>query len=204
MFVLNEMGKTMKEKEISTEESIEIINQMISLSREKLSQSGFHFILWGILVALASVFQYLINEYQIFELSSNGIWPIVPLIGVPTAFFYELRRNKKSVAQGKFDRLYNFVWLGFGITLILIITFSVASKTNPIPYILSITGLAVLISSIIYDFLPLKIGAVVFWLAALLTLFVSDNQQLLLNAAALVLGYIIPGILFSRKNVSAA
>ena len=194
----------MKEKDVSAEESFEIIQNMISLSREKLHQTGFHFILWGILVAITSILQFLIIQQDWTLFPSYWVWPGMSLIGGIIAFTYEHNRSKKGRSQSKFDRIYMFLWLGFGVTLITTIVISVANHLSPVPFILSITGLAVFVSGIIYRFPPLIIGAIVFWAAAIGSLFLSPLDQLLLNAGALICGYIIPGILVGKKYVSTS
>jgi hypothetical protein len=194
----------MKEKDLSAEESFEIIQSMISLSREKLHQTGFHFILWGILVAMASIVQFLMIKQDWTLFPSFWVWPGISVIGGIIAFLYEYNRSKTGRSQSKFDRIYMFLWLGFGVTLVTTIVISVANNLPPVPFILSITGLAVFVSGIIYRFTPLILGSVIFWGAAVGSLFLSPLDQLLLNAGALILGYIIPGILVGKKYVSAA
>lgn len=194
----------MKEKDISAEESFEIIQRMIALSRDKLSQTGFHFILWGILVAFASLLQYFMNTQNWFTFPSYWVWPVITLIGTPIAFIYEFRKGKSGRAKSKSDTIYVFLWLGFAVTLITTIIISVVSQVQPVPFVLSVTGLAVFVSGIIYRFTPLVLGALVFWIAAICCPLLNANDQLLLNSVALILGYIIPGILVGRKYVSKA
>jgi len=194
----------MKEKDVSAEESLEIIQSMIALSREKLQQTGFHFILWGILVSVASILQYLCVSQNWSLFPHYWVWPVITIMGSITTFLYEYRRAKSGYTKTKFGRIYGFLWLGFAVTLITTIVLSVANDLQPVPFILSITGLAVFVSGIIYNFIPLILGAFVFWGAAVGCLFFTPLDQLLLNAGALVVGYIIPGILLGKKNVSAA
>lgn len=194
----------MNDEKLSAEESLALIHRMINLSRMKLRETGFHFILWGILVACASIFQFIVNLNQVENSSSYLVWPVISVVGISISFTYEARTRRKKLVTGMFDRIYSHVWLGFGLTLILIITLSVVNQVPPVPFILSITGLAVFISAIIYKFRPLFIGSILFWITALLCLFLSTNEQYLANALALIFGYIVPGILLSRKDVSTS
>ncbi|OYT15819.1 MAG: hypothetical protein B7C24_11100 [Bacteroidetes bacterium 4572_77] len=133
-------------------------------------------------------------------MESNWVWVIMPLIGAPIAFIYEYRKGKKSKTKSKFDKIYSYLWLGFGITLILSIFMSISSNLNPIGNILLLVGLATFVSGAIYRFIPLIIGAIVFWIAAVICPQIDQQSQLLLNALAIFIGYIIPGVLLWRKS----
>lgn len=188
-----------KDKELSEEESLKIIEGMIGLAKEKINNSGFHFILWGILVILASISQYVMIEQGVVKNSFWG-WIISVGIGVPIAIVYEMRRKNKTTTRTKFDHIYGYLWMGFGITLFVVIYVSVLNRISPTGPILALVGLATFLSGIIQKFTPLIIGAVLFWAAACICPELDMKNQLLLNAVTIFIGYIIPGILLSRKS----
>lgn len=196
----------MTEKSISHEESLNIIQSMIDRAKNKISENGFHFILWGVLVIAASLTQYFLITQQGMGNQSNLVWIIMPVIGVPVALIYERRKSKLSSAETYNDKAYALVWLGFGITLFLAIFATVKGGINPIPVILCIVGLATFVSGALYRFKMLFMGGVVFWLAALAAIFVTGPEQLLINAGATFVGYIIPGIALwnnYKKNLAS-
>lgn len=188
------MGK----EELSHEESLTVIQNMIDMAKNKINETGFHFMLWGMLVILASLTQYLMITYDRVE-HSNWVWLIMSAIGVPIALIYEYKRKKVVQTTTKFDRIYGFLWLGFGITLAVTIFVSISFQVNPIAFILSLVGLATFVSGAIYRFKPLVAGAIIFWFAAILCTQFERLDQLLINAAAIFAGYIIPGILLWAK-----
>lgn len=189
----------MQDKKLTHEESLQVIQGMIELTKNKMNDTGFHFLLWGILVILASLAQYfMLNDGATSE--SNWVWVVMTAIGIPIGVIYEYRRRKQASAQGKFDKLYGSLWLGFGITLFASIFVSLSYGINPIASILSLVGLATFVSGAIYRFSPLIAGAVIFWLAAVYCPQLSYKNQLLLYALAIFLGYIVPGILLWQKS----
>ena len=82
----------MNDKKISAEESIEIIQGMIALARNKFDNSGFHFILWGGLVIITSLLLYFLN-YSNETSTYHWLWALVPVLGFPIAYLYESRKN---------------------------------------------------------------------------------------------------------------
>lgn len=189
----------MKDKEINQEESLQVIHTMIDMTKNKMNETGFHFILWGILVTLASLSQFVMIKNGVSDIS-NIVWIVMSAVGAPIAIIYEYKRSKKDKTQSKFDRIYGFLWLGFGITLALNIFISLSFNVNPIAFILGIVGLATFMSGVIYRFTPLIIGALVFWLCSGICPYISHTDQLLINAIAILVGYIVPGILIWNKN----
>jgi len=60
-------------------------------------------------------------------------------------------------------------------------------------------GIWLFISGGTIRFKPLMIGGIINWILAMAAFFVSFDQQLLLLALAVLLGYIIPSYLFKKK-----
>lgn len=188
----------MKKEELTHEESLVVIQRMVDIAKNKIDESGSHFLLWGVLVILASTTQYIMIESNYADLS-YWVWFIMPLVGVKIAFIYEYKRRKKAPTKTKFDKIYNALWLGLGITLALSIFLSVSLKVNPIPFILLLVGLAIFVSGAIFRFNPLIVSALVFWTASMVCLKFEQHHQLVINAVALFLGYIIPRVLLYAK-----
>ncbi|MEX2485907.1 MAG: hypothetical protein WED10_15150 [Brumimicrobium sp.] len=188
----------MNEKELTQEESLKVIQGMINIAKNKINETGFHFLLWGVLVVLASLTQYLLI-HQGFGNETNWIWAIMPIIGVPIAVIHEYRKSKSEQIKSKFDTIYGFLWLGFGVALIATIFISISLNTSPVAFILVIAGLATFMSGIIYHFTPLIVGAVFLWIGGLLCPYVETIDVLLVNAGSITMGYIIPGIILSRR-----
>lgn len=189
----------MKNKELTHVQSLELIEQMIATARHKTVDNGFHFLLWGVLVALTSILVYI--------LSINGMgpvvhfsWAIMSAMGMVAALVYERRQTKTAQTQTQLDRIYINLWLGFGLTLVILIFISLSYGVIPIAIILALVGLATFISGVINRFRPLVVGAIIFWICAAACTQFNPNTQLLLNAMAITLGYIVPGILLWKKS----
>ena len=80
----------------------------------------------------------------------------------------------------------------------MLIVCHVYSEINPGPYIMLLTGLPTFLTGINLKFLPFKIGGVIFWLAGLVGVFFYSEIFSLIFAAAIILGYLVPGFLMRR------
>ncbi|MDB5282138.1 MAG: hypothetical protein JWO06_1213 [Bacteroidota bacterium] len=187
-----------EEKNLSHTESLAIIRNMITVAKNNFTDNGFHFLLWGVLVILASLGQYFLAV--VIQTEHNDLpWLAMPIVGAPIAFIYEWRKGKHEKVKTHFDRIFTYLWMAVGITLFLVIFLSVKNQMSPIPFILTIVGLGAFVSGNILNFKSLIFGAIVFWVAAILAGFAAPLNQLLINAVATFIGYIIPGILLWRS-----
>lgn len=190
----------MENSTLSKEKSLEIINEMIAITRNKLIDDGFHFLLWGNLIVLACIVQFVMIYFFEKNAESNWVWMIMPLIGVPLSIIYGKKKKEKAQSSDFFSKIYMYLWIGFGISLFLTIFISILYQHSPTSFIMIITGFAVFVSGNILKFQPLKWGALIFWLGSLCyPMIEQDAFQALFYALVVSIGYLIPGYMLSQK-----
>ncbi len=189
-----------EEKVLSAQESLRVIRETIDLAKSGFREDGFHFLLWGWLVAIASAADWYFAVIQQDERHSMA-WMLM-FVGVPISLIREARRGKQEKVQNIVRAWYGKIWLGYGISMILAIPIISRTGLSPVPAILILTGFATYMSGILLKFQPLLIGAGVFWAGALWCVFLSNPQHLLVESAAAVLGYLIPGYLLNAQSKS--
>jgi hypothetical protein len=186
----------MNNSNLNVETSFKIINEMIQITRQKFIDDGFHFLLWGTLIILACLTQFVMIHFLEKNHASNLVWLIMPIIGVPISIFYGSKKHKSENNSNIKSNIYLFLWKGFGISLFLIILISSIYKHTPTAFIMVVMGFAVYLSGSILKFNPLKIGSLCFWIGAIIFPFINYNAyQVLFYGAIVFLGYLVPGIL---------
>lgn len=191
------------EKQMTHEESLALIQSMILTARNKVAEDGFQFLLWGILVIVASLVNYLLFTTG-FADKAGLVWLILPIVGWPISYIYEKRKDKSQQVETYADKNAGYVWIAYGITMFFTIFYSIYIKASPIPFILLLTGMATFTSGLTLKFRPLIFGGIVFWLFAVATFFTEPAIHLLLNAVAIALGYLIPGCMLRRQAKSGS
>ena len=121
----------MENSTLSKEKSLEIINEMIAITRNKLIDDGFHFLLWGNLIVLACIVQFVMIYFFEKNAESNWVWMIMPLIGVPLSIIYGKKKKEKAQSSDFFSKIYMYLWIGFGISLFLTIFISILYQHSP-------------------------------------------------------------------------
>lgn len=183
------------EEQLSNEKSLDLIRNMIDAAKQKVTDNGVGWLLWGTMIFLASLSTYFFIVFQYPNIFLG--WNIFGFATVLLLSFQFLRPKKKKV-KTYVDDLLRLFDLGFIIcmfTIILSINISVRANEG-FGYFLMIYAFLMLIQGGVLQFTPLKIGAAVNWAGAIAIFINKDlKYDMLITAVAVLIGYIIPGII---------
>ena len=191
----------MQERNISPEESLQIIQKMIDNSRLKVAENGFHLIVWAIMISIASICQYLMITYRFHLERSWLMWIGAVVIGFTIGNIYEYRRHKnQKIEKNKMNRIVDFIWMSFGISSALVWLIAFRYSLYDITPLIHISlGAATFISGIDLQIKSLNLGGIIFWDACIICVIISSPLNLLINAAAMIIGFLTPGIQLWKK-----
>ncbi len=188
------------EKEMSSEESLRVIQQMIHTAKRDFEDDSFHYLLWGWLVFAASLGQFILFK-QGFE-HSEITWLLMP-VGAVIAFLYGRKQAKKERVKTYVSSFVMYVVTAMMVSLFIVLCFQGKLQQYTFPIILILYAIMLFIMGGILQFKPLIIGGITNWILAIVGFFYSVEIQLLILALAVLLGYIIPGYLLGRRQQSA-
>jgi uncharacterized membrane protein HdeD (DUF308 family) len=186
------------EKELTPDQSLKLIDDMLKMAKQSFQRMSFYFLLWGGLLMVATLVEYFMGRAGI----PNGWlgWPILGTLGGIVAGVHGAREGKAMGASTFADRVFMWLWTAFTITLILLIVSMVASGQRPGPVVSILTGMPTFITGALLRFRPLQVGGVVFWVLGLISWFVWPEHGALLFGIALLVGYIVPGYLLKKQE----
>jgi len=187
--------------DFTEQDSLKVITEMIENSKAKIRDNGFFYLLWGWLVLIASVsnFILLIIHYE----KSWLLWPILMIGGGIASGIAGYKLGKKAVVKTFFDTAMIYLWYGF-LVAILIILFMAANGTiswiasNAL--IITLYGLGTFVSGGLLNFKPLIFGGIFSWVLAIVTLFIPEIYSLLAVALSVIVAYLIPGYMLSSRD----
>ncbi len=188
----------MEYQELSDE--IRVIKQTIEKSRRRFADNGLHYIVWGVLTAVACVLTYLFLAKPAYV---GAIWAITYIDGI--AFSAIIISKKKRLGASNFlDKVVGSVWLATLVALIFLLavaTFSPYISVHIFPIFPSIMlAVAYFITGCVYEDNLLKWVAFC-WLAAAIALsFWISALSLLVFAGFLILLQVVPGILIYQRS----
>jgi len=183
---------------LTPEQSLRLIDETIREAKRSFQKVHFYFLLWGVLFALAGIVSYLLKQ--------SGtplhwvIWPAMGVVGGVAAGVYGARQGKEKGATTTMDRVHMWLWTANTITLILLLVGLVARGVDPNPYILVLIGMPTFISGALMRFRPLILGGILFWGIGFASFFVLQEYSSLIFSGAVVMGYIVPGLLLKTEE----
>ena len=186
-----------EEKQLTQEESLRIIQEMIIAAKSEVKDDSFTYLLWGWLVFVASISQFVLVE---MEIQWNSVpWLLMPLGGIITAIYW-IRKKKDMRVKTYVSEWIKYTWISFGIALGIIMFFNGMNFLQVLPCIMVLYGMGLFQSGGALQFKPLIAGGIFCWVCAIAGFEVQNVYQLLILAAAVMGGYIIPGYLLKMNN----
>lgn len=178
-------------------QSLQIIDEMVQRARFNFSKGSVFFILWGILLTIAGVGEFLLQQ---MDYSMPWIlWPIAGSLGGIISGIYGSKLSRES-SRSYLEKTYSNLWIIYFFTLIVLLVALVSQKINPGPYILIVTGLPTYFTGSILKLKELRYGGGVFWILGLISIFSSPEYSSLIFALAIVLGYLVPGMIMKNRK----
>ncbi len=181
----------------TTEESLRIITEMISKTKVNIRQSSFHLLFWGWLIFFCSLSEYLLLKLTDFS-SPWYVWYLV-IPGVFVSMIYGFIKGRKERVYTYATNLYVWTWIAFMASAIVLFIIIWGRWELFASLILAMAALPTFISGIIIKFRPLLIGAVIFWILALIARFGGHDIASLAVPVAMLAGYLIPGYMLKKQ-----
>ncbi|CAN5119579.1 hypothetical protein BH09BAC2_BH09BAC2_18040 [soil metagenome] len=194
-----------EDKELTQQESLGIIQQMINAAKQQQKDDGKSWIVWGWILFAASLLTVANLSYKWYN--PFFFWNVFGMVSVfllIAGFTKQLWSKKSAPVKTYTGELFKKLNAGFFISLWFIIIFmNIAAKQVTEWYVIINAGFALLVNLyafwiLVYgsamNFKPSIIGAYITWAIAFVMLFMHTFEQvMLLHGLAVLCGYIIPG-----------
>lgn len=187
------------ERTLLPQESLAVIADAIRKTKDNFRENSRFFLLWGWLIAAASVAFFLLREYagtRFFFLP----FPILVVAGIVTSVIWYRQLRAEAPTETYFGYFFNRMWLVLGVSFVLVVFVSLSRGWTPFLYTLVVAGIGTLISGLAMKFKPLVWGGVFFFAAAIAGIYLPNAGLPLLNGVAMIGGYLIPGYLLKATH----
>jgi hypothetical protein len=193
----------MSEEKFSPEQSLQLIQTMISKTKQDLSDNGIYFMVWGWLTFIACTGQFVLKNIVQYE-KHYLVWLLV-IVGVVFSIWYGAREGKKQKARTYIGESMKWLWIGMGISYFVLsmILSRIGWDSSVFPFFILLYGLGTFVSGSFLQFKPLQIGGIIAWALAIGAVYVEYDYQMLFGAAAILISYIIPAYMLRSKNKTA-
>jgi hypothetical protein len=217
----------MEEKNISEQESLQLIQEMIGQAKRNFHESGASSILWGSVIGTCGLVSYFEQEFK-FSLGFD-IW-ILTLVAIIPGVWINIRNSRKRTVKTHAQSATDVVWNVFGISIVCLVLYGniipsvsqhlfstenvellqrntlTGEVKNYRPTSLSLTSIFLIIYAFptlatgwIRGFKPMTIGAIICYAFFVLSLFTPFKYDMLLSGLAGIGNWLIPGLILNER-----
>lgn len=209
----------MEDKNLSGKESLELITQMINKAKNSYHDTGIGAMMWGAVIAVCSLVR--LSEihfgYRLpFDIYLLTLAAIIPQIVI------SIKEKKKRKVKSYDDVYMDYLWLGFGISIFLLIhisnnifnewgswadeyknitgksaSFSFYEFVNPL--FLMLYGMPTFVTGAACKFKPMLFGGLLCWVCCIIAVYTSIKVDLILVALSAIFAWLVPGILMEKE-----
>ncbi|MEJ8816692.1 hypothetical protein [Lacibacter sp. H407] len=190
----------MEQQELSTRDSLQLIESMINKAQNRFSENGHLYLLWGWVVLVCSITSFIAIYFYGNGKSLMYVW----MLTIPTVIYqmiYLARVKKNTNVRTYTDEINSYVWLVF-VIMGFLVGIIVGRSGQPQlfnPLVLMLYGMPTFLSGVILKFKPLRIGAICCWVLALVSVLIPYQFSFLLLALAVITTWIVPGYLLRSR-----
>ena len=210
---------TPSEKQLTEKESLDLIAMMINKAQNSYHDTGIGAMMWGSIIAVCSLVKLAELQFD-FKLPFDIYW--LTILAIVPQIFITIREKKERKVKTYDDIYMDYLWLGFGISIFLMIFITnvlfnvwepVAIEYNqlaghPSPYdlrefiaplFLLLYGIPTFVTGAACKFKPMLWGGLLCWACCIITIYTTIKIDLLLTAFSAVFAWLIPGIIMEKE-----
>lgn len=185
-----------EEKQLSNQESLQLINRMIHEAKGYFHESGLGALVYGFSIIICSVLAWL-RIKEMIALPFHPFYMLIPVFFIQS--FIQMREEKKKKAKTFTDEAIDHVWVGYFLAVFTSFTAAFAGYNYEIiSFVMILTGLTGFITGALAKFRYHMVAAVITWLIAAFSFFVQNEHIYLLLAIVAVLVWVIPGFILNN------
>ncbi|MGB3005621.1 MAG: hypothetical protein WBC06_03865 [Chitinophagaceae bacterium] len=190
----------MTDEKFSPEQSLQLIQSMISKTKQDMSDNSIFFLVWGWITFIACTGQFLLKRIVRYEQHYQVWWLIVA--GIVFSSYFGFKQGKSKKARTYIGDSMKYLWTGMGISFFVLsmILTKIGWGSAVFPFFIMLYGLGTFVSGSILQFRPLIVGGLIAWTFAIGSAYVQYDFQMLFGAAAILFSYIIPAYMLRHRN----
>lgn len=207
------------EKKLTEKESLALITTMIGKAKDSYHDTGIGAMMWGAIIAICSL-------VKLAEIHFNYRLPfdiyLLTIVAIVPQIFITIREKKERRVKSYDEAYMDYIWLGFGICIFLLIHFInlVFNAWQPVsaeyksltghsasfnfsefisPLFLILYGLPTFITGAACKFKPMLWGGLFCWVCSVVTVYTHIKIDLFLTALAAIAAWFIPGLIMEKE-----
>lgn len=191
----------MEENQLSGEDSMKLINEMIGKAKRSYITKGSASIVWGTLIIICSMLTWAQIAFK-FDIGFD-VWLLIFAAVIPQIYF-SIRERKNRNFVGHDTVTMSYVWTTFGICIFMLSFYNGKFHRNDpegdvTSLFMMLYGIPTFITGGIFRFKPMIIGGLICWALAVVSMWTTLEYDMLMMAACGLFAWLLPGVILWTK-----
>ena len=189
----------MSVNKLSTEESLQIITDVIQEAKNRFEGNGISYVFWGILLTIVSLSQFILLKNQYYNIHFYPYF-LMP-VGTGVAWYYSSKKKKNK--HNLISKIVSYSWLLIGLnTMCLGFLLGGLLKEFLIPIILLLLAVGLFVSAVSIKSSWLVCSSIFTNFSSFVAFYLEYIHQVLALSAVALIALLIPGVilLLSQKQ----
>lgn len=188
-------------------QSLHVISEIIKVSQRKLKSDGILIVLWGWIMTIHYLTFYLVEKLAVgYRLNRISKYTAIGLVlgGLAYTIFYLVKEHRK--VQTYIGVSLRYIWISMFVSMVIInliqnnVLHEIIFELQH-PIFMTIIAFAIVATGGILRYRLIIIGGAIFGLLALISSYLPLPDQLLVEAVAWFVAFVIPGhMLYANRN----
>ena len=196
----------MNTKQNEVNDNLNVIKSMIEKTKTDAADSGSIFILWGWLIIVASILNYIFVYKEWYD-KIGLIWFVLMSLGVIGTIYILKKITKREKVKSYSGVALANLWFSCGVSFVIVARLGIPLKVIPLESLniimAVIAGIGLFTTGGILDWNMLRIGGIIWWVAAIIMMFIHWHFHTLIFAIAIIPGYLVPGYALNGKYTNS-
>jgi len=200
-------NETIKDDSFDESDSLQVIREMIQVSHKKIKNDGILFIVWGWIMFYTYLGSYL-QGVLVMTYSTEKVLKysrtILGLAAIVFTLYYIWKYHRKVRTYIGISLRYVWISLIVCLSLTNMVIFNVLHQVNfelQHPVFMIFIAFAIVVTGGILRYRMIIIGGLLFGILAYVSSYFPLQSQLIFEAAAWLIAFVIPGhFLFAKRN----
>ena len=185
----------MGNENFSESDSLKLINEMIGKAKKSHIEKGIASMIWGALIVFCSIVNWSQVKYD-HEWPIGDIW-ILTVFALIAQIIFSVKesRNKNYVSYEQ--TVIKYSWIAFGVSIFILSSYlnKVYQHGEGSTLVMMLYGIPTFITGGATKFKPMIYGGFFCWIVSYISIYTSEQTDLLLMASAGLFAWLIPGII---------
>lgn len=188
----------METEKLSVEKSFELIAQVITQARNRFEENGFIYLFWGLLIALASIGQFILLQKEYYTINWYP-YLLMPIGAIFSGYYFAKKKEKPQ--RNVIGRIVSWAYVFLSLNMMVLgFMFYPTLKENLIPIILILLSVGIFISAIAIKSRLLLSSGILINLSAFASFSIEPIYRPLLMGIVSIVAVMIPGIILMIQH----